>query len=59
MSDGKPASTFPDISFAYGETHASCLTGAAGPHAVSSVAGTKNATYCYDATEIGCSRFRH
>ena len=34
--------------YAYGETHASCLTGAAGPHAVSSVAGHKNATYCYD-----------
>ena len=35
--------------YAYGETHGSCLTGAAGPHAVSSVSGTKTATYCYDA----------
>ena len=44
--------------YAYGETHGSCLTGAAGPHAVSSVTGTKTATYCYDVRKVGCSRLR-
>ncbi len=35
--------------YTYGEVHASCGTSFARPHAVTTVSGTKNATYCYDA----------
>ena len=36
--------------YTYGQAHAACgASGHAGPHAVTTVAGTKNATYCYDA----------
>ncbi len=35
--------------YTYGQVHASCGTSFAGPHAVTTVSGTKNATYCYDA----------
>ena len=35
--------------YTYAETHpGTCGSGHAGPHAVTSVAGSKNATYCYD-----------
>ncbi len=35
--------------YTYGEVHGSCASGFAGPHALTTVSGTKNATYCYDA----------
>ncbi|MCP4303322.1 MAG: hypothetical protein GY788_00270, partial [bacterium] len=35
--------------YTYGQAHAGCASGHAGPHAVTTVAGTKNATYCYDS----------
>ncbi|MGH1353269.1 MAG: RHS repeat domain-containing protein, partial [Methyloligellaceae bacterium] len=35
--------------YTYGQVHGSCASGFAGPHALTTVAGTKNATYCYDA----------
>ena len=38
--------------------HAGCTSGFAGPHAVTQIAGTRNATYCYDAREVECSRLR-
>ena len=35
--------------YTYGQAHSACTSGFAGPHALTTVAGTKNATYCYDA----------
>ena len=35
--------------YTYGQAHVACTSGHAGPHAVTTVVGTKNATYCYDA----------
>ena len=35
--------------YTYGQVHSGCASGFAGPHAVTTVSGTKNATYCYDA----------
>lgn len=35
--------------YTYGQAHVACASGFAGPHAVTTIAGTKNATYCYDA----------
>ncbi len=35
--------------YTYGQVHTGCASGFAGPHAVTTVSGTKNATYCYDA----------
>ena len=34
--------------YTYGQAHLACSSGHAGPHALTEVAGTKNATYCYD-----------
>lgn len=34
--------------YTYGQAHVACPSGHAGPHAVTTIAGTKNATYCYD-----------
>ncbi len=39
----------PIGTYTYGQAHGSCASGFAGPHALTSVSGTKNATYCYDA----------
>ena len=36
-------------SYTYGQVETGCTSGVAGPHAVTSISGTKNATYCYDA----------
>ncbi|MEM7621346.1 MAG: hypothetical protein AAF228_13015, partial [Pseudomonadota bacterium] len=35
--------------YTYGETHGACSSSFAGPHALTTVSGIKNATYCYDA----------